>query len=373
MKTAIALLLALPLAACRFLPSASDSDDSSPTPSSPPDSDDTELPPMPPPRSESTPPSGMSSPPVPIRLDVLRTAADPPPPISGGSLAVSADGKRVVAADPDRDAVYIVSMDTQRVDKLELAAGSEPGRVALDGAGAVHVALRGSGKLLRIELATARVTLASEPCKHPRGLAWDAKHDALLASCMDGKLLTLDPGTHQERARAILPHDLRDVVVNAEGQRSVTRYRSAQLLSLQADDSVSTSVPPPATTNAGGLAGQLPTNILDLLGDAGVSVNTTVQVSPALAWRAVPSPSGHTWMLHQRSQNGEVKVASGGYGTGCQTITTGAVTEFDGAGKPLRSIATALQGLTVDLALSPDEKWLAASDIGGHVQVWQLS
>src|SRR5689334_14141810 len=40
---------------------------------------------------------------LPQRLTELHTAERPPHPISGGTLAVSADGVIAVAADPDRD------------------------------------------------------------------------------------------------------------------------------------------------------------------------------------------------------------------------------------------------------------------------------
>ncbi|HVY46977.1 MAG TPA: hypothetical protein VHB21_13915, partial [Minicystis sp.] len=38
------------------------------------------------------------------------TASDAPPPISGGTLIVLADGNTAVAADPDRDVVYVVDV-----------------------------------------------------------------------------------------------------------------------------------------------------------------------------------------------------------------------------------------------------------------------
>lgn len=38
------------------------------------------------------------------------TASTPPPPISGGTLLVTQDGKTAVAADPDRDAIYGIDL-----------------------------------------------------------------------------------------------------------------------------------------------------------------------------------------------------------------------------------------------------------------------
>src|SRR5690349_14767154 len=85
----------------------------------------------------------------------IDTGETPPPPptwgvpISGGTMTVTRDGNRAIVADPDRDRVYIVDLVGEKVtDTIELAERSEPGRVIEDGAGRVHVALRGSGELL---------------------------------------------------------------------------------------------------------------------------------------------------------------------------------------------------------------------------------
>jgi mono/diheme cytochrome c family protein len=58
----------------------------------------------------------------------------------------------------------------------------------------------------------------------------------------------------------------------------------------------------------------------------------------------------------------------GGYGSGCQTITSGAVTEFAADGTPSRSLPVQLQGLSVDAALSPDEMWLAIASPGAFAR-----
>ena len=61
-------------------------------------------------------------------------------PISGGTMAITRDNARVVVADPDRDRVGIAAIDDQRVlATIELAAGSEPGRVIEDDAGGGQV------------------------------------------------------------------------------------------------------------------------------------------------------------------------------------------------------------------------------------------
>ena len=60
-------------------------------------------------------------------------AAKAPPPINGGTLAVAPDGHTAIAADTDRDVVWIVDVDTSSLKaKVALQDGDEPGRVAVD-------------------------------------------------------------------------------------------------------------------------------------------------------------------------------------------------------------------------------------------------
>ena len=77
----------------------------------------------------------------PARLGQVVQAERTPPPLSGGTLAVSRDGAYVVAADPDRDQIYVVRMSDGLVRKVTLEAGSEPGRVTIDGDGRAHACL----------------------------------------------------------------------------------------------------------------------------------------------------------------------------------------------------------------------------------------
>src|SRR5580698_110248 len=53
-----------------------------------------------------------------------------PPPISGGTLLVTADGARAVIADPDRDVIYGVGLGTSSLAyTVALQKGDEPGRL----------------------------------------------------------------------------------------------------------------------------------------------------------------------------------------------------------------------------------------------------
>src|SRR5512143_1196691 len=82
----------------------------------------------PPPVVEATPPWGV--------------------PITGGTLLVTRDGNRAAIADPDRDRILIVDLRGFVVSEtIALPPGSEPGRLVEDGAGRIHVALRGAGEL----------------------------------------------------------------------------------------------------------------------------------------------------------------------------------------------------------------------------------
>ncbi|HEY8078091.1 MAG TPA: hypothetical protein VIF62_28385, partial [Labilithrix sp.] len=85
----------------------------------------------------------------------LVKATDPPPPISGGTLAVAADGTTVVAADADRDCVYVVDVPSRTVTyKVFLPHHAEPGRVAIDDTNHAWVVLRRTGGVAVIDLAS---------------------------------------------------------------------------------------------------------------------------------------------------------------------------------------------------------------------------
>src|SRR5689334_6506597 len=81
-------------------------------------------------------------PPSPPAHDDTVTMLDvAPPPISGGTL-VMVDDQTAVAADADRDRVWIVDVAGRKVlHELRLPDGSEPGRVLKDAQGRAHVLL----------------------------------------------------------------------------------------------------------------------------------------------------------------------------------------------------------------------------------------
>ena len=83
----------------------------------------------------------------------IHVAAKAPAPISGGTLLVTSLDV-AVAADSDRDVVWMVDLKTNAVVQVALKEGDEPGRVIEDGDGRVHVALRRSGEVATIDLVT---------------------------------------------------------------------------------------------------------------------------------------------------------------------------------------------------------------------------
>ncbi|MBX3263419.1 MAG: cytochrome-c peroxidase [Labilithrix sp.] len=171
-------------------------------------------------------------------LGALVEQAEPPPPISGGTLAIDREDGVAVAADSDRDRVYVVDLPSRAVRHVvALAPRSEPGRVALDGSGRAHVLLRNTGELATIDLATGGVTLRAA-CTAPRGVAFDARQEVLYVACANGDLLTFPVAGGPATRRSSLGRDLRDVVL-LDGQLTATRFRSAELVTVSAEGAAS--------------------------------------------------------------------------------------------------------------------------------------
>jgi hypothetical protein len=95
-----------------------------------------------------------------------------PLPISGGTLLITRDDQTAVAADPDRDSVWRVELPTEALRKrVGLPLDSEPGRGVEDGDGKVHVALRGSGHVAKIDPQSGEIVSLRPLCPAPRGMA----------------------------------------------------------------------------------------------------------------------------------------------------------------------------------------------------------
>jgi hypothetical protein len=265
------------------------------------------------------------------------TCGAPPPAISGGTLLVTRDGSKAIASDPDRDLVYVVDLTAmQRRFTVVLKPGDEPGRLAEDGAGRIHVALRGSGTLATIDPSAGTVTARRSVCPAPRGVAWQASTDVVLVACATGELASL-PAAGGPATLKVIERDLRDVIVNGDNV-AITLFRSAQLVRLASDGSIARTDPMPST------------------------------VSPILAshvaWRAVPGPGGEVVAVHQVETTQSVSTkSSGGYGCG-GGLLGGAFGGFPDSG-PLASdaaLATFADGAALETAQGPDSGLVAFVD-----------
>lgn len=265
-----------------------------------------------------------------------------PPPISGGTLLALRDGHTFVAADSDRDTVWIVDLPTRAVRSVALQAGDEPGRVEEGDDGAVFVALRRGGAVVTIDLATASITARRAVCPAPRGLAWDATRHELLVACAGGEFASL-PAAGEARITP-LDDDLRDVVIWRD-RRFVSRFRSAELLEVDLEGRVIQRSLPPLRRDARGNGVRL----------------------PGVAWRTLAHPSLGVVMLHQTSTTAplDVRAPDGGVrgpayggggplegrGTPCvEPLVSTAITAFYGDERLPDGVLLPQAILAVDLA-----------------------
>jgi hypothetical protein len=271
------------------------------------------------------------------QVGVTHTAAVAPPAISGGTLTILDDGHTAVVADPDRDQIYVVDVNARSVTStIALNPGDEPGRLVADAAGRVHVALRRGGALVTISPTSGTIIARRAVCAAPRGVAYDSVTDLLHVACADGQLVTL-PAAGGAAVRTLqLDGDLRDVIVDG-GQLRVSRFRSAELLTVEANGTMSKRVSPPGFRSVDTRGGQIYT--------------------ASTVWRAMAMPTGGVVMLHQRGLLDPVQPTAGGYGGvgPCDAIVQTAVTTV-APGQDLPQTGPAMAGmvLPVDMALSSD-------------------
>lgn len=217
-------------------------------------------------------------------------ASTPPPPVSGGTLLVTHDGKHAVAADPARDAIYVVDLAGRSVlHTISLHTGDEPGRVVEDGAGHVHVALRRGGALVTIDPLAGSILARRPACPAPRGVAWDSSSDLVWVACATGELVSLPAAGGGPVSQAAVERDLRDVVVSG-GSLSVSTFRTAEVLRVATEGSVARRDPLPSPDS---------------------------QFLPHVAWRTIAGPAGAVIAVHQASSTQSLSTkAPGGYGGG---------------------------------------------------------
>jgi cytochrome c553 len=263
-----------------------------------------------------------------------------PPPISGGTLLVTSNDV-AVAADSDRDVVYVVDLGSEAVSTIALQPGDEPGRVIQDGRGRVHVALRRAGAVATLDLESKSVVARTPVCSAPRGLGFDATRNAIVVACAGGELVTLDADSNAVvQSVRFAGRDLRDVIVG-DGQLFVTRFRSAELLTFSLTGELIAEASPPAISDPSALGATF---------------------TPTTAWRAVVQPGVGTFVVHQYAADSSVVISQpGGYGsdatsqTGCSsTIVQTAISFFDTTGASTGVPAPVLTGASVPVDLATD-------------------
>jgi hypothetical protein len=256
--------------------------------------------------------------------------------ISGGTLLIIGDGTRAWVSDPERDRGLLVDLDSQEVRSIAFARESEPGRAIEDGAGRVHVVLRGTGEIAAIDPATA--TIATTPvCGMPRGIAYEAATDLLHVACRDGSLVSLTPDGAEVR-RVVLRPDLRDAVVVGD-ELWVSTFRDANVLRIDAEGVLLETMQLP-----------LPT----------VTVRRE-PINPSVAWRMVRTAEGVA-VVHQRAVQ-RVGARDGVYGQlppggdpECPTsVVEPAVTFIDANGTVAPTAPLGAVTLGVDIAVLGDQ------------------
>ena len=309
----------------------------------------------------------------------LVTATTPPPPISGGTLLLSHDGHTAIAADPDRDAVYVADTTARSLKyTIALQPGDEPGRLAEDGAGRVHVALRSGGALVTIDPNAGTIVSRRAVCPAPRGVAFDAAKDFVWVACATGELVAF-PAAGGPAARSfVVERDMRDVLVQSDGSLTVSLFRSATLLHIASDGTISGR---------------------DILSSAqGPWPN--FGVAAHVAWRTIAGAAGGTITSYQLESLANIDTqAPGGYtgfggGVGFAEVSSDGGASDDDASTPPPPLLPPLPGpivesvigstsssgttttatipaavLPVDVALSPDGTTVALAAAGDGFSV----
>jgi len=237
-------------------------------------------------QASSSPPEILLGAPLDPLFEGKTVQAEHSAPVVGGTLLVTRDERTIVAADPDRDAIFLVDRASQVVTPIVLSRGDEPGRMVEGADGTLFVALRRAGALLEIDLQSATVVQKQAVCASPRGVAYDATSSTVYVACRSGQLLSLDAQTLTRTRTLQLDPDLRDVIVR-EHDLVVTRFMNAEVMVIAEDGSVSRRARPQSTC-----------------GEATV------------LYRALALPGGKIALAHQLSSTDSVGEGPGGYGAG---------------------------------------------------------
>jgi hypothetical protein len=188
---------------------------------------------------------------------------------------------------------------------VTLMPGDEPGRLAEDGAGRIHVALRGGGALVTIDPGQGTVVARRSVCPAPRGVAWDKSTDLVWVACATGELVAFPSAGGAAAQSFVVERDLRDVIVQADGTLTVSKFRSAEVLRIASDGTIANRA-------------QLPSN---------------GPFSSHVAWRIIPGPWAQTtFAVYQQEMTSPIPTnVPGGYSGGGFGGPPGKGGSFEGA------------------------------------------
>jgi hypothetical protein len=165
---------------------------------------------------------------------------------------------------------------------------------------------------------------------------------------------------------------LRDVVVR-RGRLLVSRFKSAEVLNVTADGKVLTRTAAPGIERQSDMAGAA--------GSGGTDAGALVETLEADgAWRMVARGNEEAFVLHQYALDGRIDVnrgrrddgsipppGAGPYGAppgGCGGLLQPGVSLVDPDGAFQPSAPITLPSLSVDAAVSPDDRWIAIAHPG---------
>jgi DNA-binding beta-propeller fold protein YncE len=273
-------------------------------------------------------------------------------PITGGTMLVTRDDTRAVVADPDRDRIVVLDLTSEQiVNTFTLDPGSQPGRIAEDGAGRLHVALRGGGQLATI---SGDSIVLSPVCGEPRGVAWEESTDLVHVACATGELVSVPAGGGDAVRVLRLGRDLRDVIVRPTGL-TVTTFRRPELIDVDATGTAITRQKLP------------PLGFID-----------QVTAQPDVAWRTIALPDGRLLMSHQLRVMKGLSTQPGGYGESsmpCRNKTIESSLTVVGTDGTLMPVMPVVFGaLPVDVAVNPAQTQVAVVTAGSRaVKVFAAS
>jgi len=305
---------------------------------------------------------------IPVDEREAVTAPVTPPAVSGGTLSVLSDNSAAIVADPERDRISIVDLSTRAVrTTIQLQPGDEPGRSVEDGQKRVHVALRRGGAVVSIDPVTGAVLSRRAVCKAPRGIAFEATTGLLHVACSEGKLVSL-PALGGDATRTLtLEPDLRDVLVRGS-ELWITRFKSAEVLRVSSLGTLDKRIQIPQAQ--GTLSALNDPNDFSKTNGSG-SGPTNVSLQAGTAWRAVSTSGGGAMVVHQDTVIDEIPInppsasgsSYGGGGFSCDGIVKNVVSNVAPDGSVM---STQFMGppLPVDVAISPDQRWLAVAHAG---------